>query len=79
MLCPECGSDRLRPSRPKGPVERAVRSLTKTRYHECSVCGTRARFERKAHDANDDGVDVVFWVVVALLGVGFIALLRWVG
>jgi hypothetical protein len=79
MLCPECGSDRLRPSRPKGPVERAVRSLTKTRYHECSVCGTRTRFERKAPDADDDGVDVVFWVVVALLGVGFIALLRWVG
>jgi hypothetical protein len=60
-------------------VERAVRSLTKTRYHECSVCGTRARFERKTHDASDDGVDVVFWVVVALLGVGFVALLRWVG
>jgi hypothetical protein len=60
-------------------VERAVRSLTKTRYHECAVCGTRARFERKARDADDSGVDVAFWVVVALLGAGFIALLRWVG
>jgi hypothetical protein len=79
MLCPECGSDRLRPSRPKGQWERAVRSLTKTRYHECSVCGTRARFERKTRDAAEPGVDVAFWVVVVLLGVGFVALLRWVG
>jgi hypothetical protein len=79
MLCEECGSDRLHPSRPKGLVERSVRKLTRTRYHECSVCGTRSRFERKSREADRSGVDVKFWVVVAALGVGFVALLRWVG
>jgi phage/plasmid primase-like uncharacterized protein len=79
MLCRECGSDRLRPSRPQGLLESTVRRVTGTRYHECSVCGTRTRFKRKDRDATDTGVDVFFWVAVALLGVGFVALLRWVG
>jgi len=80
MVCQECGSDRLRPSRPRGLVESTVRKLTKTRYHECSVCGTRSRYERKTQvDSAKSGVDVGFWIVVVLLGVGFVALLRWVG
>ncbi len=80
MVCPECGSDRLRPSRPRGPIEAATRRLTRTRYHECSVCGTRSRLRRGARDDSErSGVDVPFWIVVALLGAGFVALLRWVG
>jgi hypothetical protein len=79
MLCRECGSDRLRPSPPRGPGESVVRAWTNTRYHECAVCGTRARFPRSVRDAANPGVDVVFWVAVVLLGVGFVFLLLRVG
>jgi hypothetical protein len=78
MLCRECGSERLRPSRPHGSLEAALRSLTGTRYHECTVCGTRTRLRRTPRDASDSRPDVIFWVAVALLGAGFVALLVWV-
>jgi hypothetical protein len=79
MLCRECGSDRLRPSPPRGPLEAAVRAWTNTRYHECAVCGLRSRFPRSPRDSSDPGVDVVFWLAVVLLGVGFVFLLLRVG
>ena len=79
MPCRECGSDRLRPSPPLGPGESLVRALTRTRYHECVVCGLRARFPRNQRDATDPGLDLAFWVAVALLVVGSVFLMRWVG
>jgi hypothetical protein len=56
-----------------------VRRLTRTRYHECSVCGTRERFPRRQPDTAHPGIDVAFWVVLAILGAAFVLLLRWVG
>jgi len=56
-----------------------VRAWTKTRYHECVVCGLRSRFPRSPRDSSDPGIDVLFWVAVVLLGVGFVFLLLRVG
>jgi hypothetical protein len=42
------------------------------------VCGTRTRLRRTPRDASNSRPDVIFWVAVALLGAGFVALLVWV-
>jgi hypothetical protein len=56
-----------------------MRKVTRSRFHECSACGTRSRLPRTDREVKAKGVDVPFWIVVGLLGVGFVALLRWVG
>ena len=72
MHCPVCGSERVRPSRPRGRGEAGLRSLTGTRYHECKECGFRQRLPRGDRDAARPGVDWTFWVVAALIGAGFV-------
>ena len=57
MSCPVCGSERLRPSRPRGGLEAGLRSLTGTRYHECKECGFRLRRPRGDLDSARPGVD----------------------
>jgi hypothetical protein len=42
------------------------------------VCGTRTRLRRTPRDSSNSRPDVIFWVAVALLGAGFVALLVWV-
>ena len=80
MLCTQCGSGRMRPSRPSGLLEGPLRALTGTRYYRCSACGFRARYARTGRDGEKkEGVDLRFWVAVAALGVGFLVLLRFVG
>jgi hypothetical protein len=71
MSCPVCGSERVRPSRPRGRAEAWLRSLTGTRYHECKECGFRARRPRGDRDTDRPGVDVKFWVAAALIGAVF--------
>ncbi len=71
MSCPVCGSERVRPSRPRGRAESWLRSITGTRYHECKECGHRARLPRGDRDSTRPGVDWKFWLVAALIGVGF--------
>ncbi len=80
MICKQCGSDRMRPSRPGGFLEEQLRSLTGTRYYRCSACGHRERYARTGRDGEKkEGVDLRFWIAVAALGVGFLVLLRFVG
>lgn len=71
MSCPVCGSERVRPSRPRSRWESGLRSLTGTRYHECKECGFRLRRPRGDLDSARPGVDWKFWLVAALIGIGF--------
>jgi hypothetical protein len=72
MSCPACGSERVRPSRPRGRAQAWLRSITGTRYHECNECGFRARLPRGDRDSARPGVDWMFWFVAALIAVGFV-------
>jgi hypothetical protein len=72
MSCPVCGSERLRPSRPRGGLEAGLRSLTGTRYHACQECGHRVRLPRGGRDSARPGVDWTFWLMVALIGAGLV-------
>lgn len=71
MPCPACGSQRVRPSRPRGGREAFLRAWSQTRYHECKECGFRQRLPRGDRDAARPGVDWKFWVAAGLIGAGF--------
>ena len=69
----------MRPSRPHSWVEEKLRVVTGTRYYRCSKCGLRARYPRTGTEGASRRRDFRFWVVVALVGVGFLVVLRLVG
>jgi hypothetical protein len=75
MPCPACGSQRVRPSRPRGRREKFLRAWSQGRYYECRECHWRARLPRSARDASNAGIDLRFWTVAALVGVGFLYVL----
>jgi hypothetical protein len=79
MPCPACGSQRVRPSRPRGARESFLRAFTATRYHECKDCGWRARLPRAGGGREKAPPDLGFWVVAALVGLGFLYVLARVG
>ena len=75
MSCPACGSESVRPSRPRGGGETLLRVWTMTRYHQCRECGWRARLPRTARDAGSNPPDLRFWTVASLVAVGFVYVL----
>ncbi len=75
MPCPSCGSPRVRPSRPKGRVEAFQRAWTQTRWYQCRECGWRARLPRSNREGENARVDLRFWTVAALVGLGFLYVL----
>ncbi len=79
MPCPSCGSTRVRPSRPKGRKEAFLRSWSQTRYYQCRDCGWRERLPRTVRDGEAARVDLRFWAVAALVGLGFLYVLIRVG
>ena len=79
MPCPACGSQRVRPSRPRGGREAFLRAWSQTRYHECKDCGWRARLPRGAGDSGSKRTDLRFWTVAVLVALGFVYVLIRVG
>ena len=79
MPCPACGSQRVRPSRPRGAREAYLRAFTATRYHQCKDCGWRARLPRTVGGKEKAPPDLRFWVVAAIVGLGFLYVLARVG
>ncbi len=65
----------MRPSRPKGRREAFLRAWTQTRWYQCRECGWRERLPRNLRDGEDARVDIRFWVVAALVGIGFLYVL----
>ncbi len=79
MACPACESERVRPSRPRGGRESFLRAWSRSRYHECKDCGWRGLFPRAAGEAGRGGLDLRFWAVSILVGLGFVYVLYRVG
>jgi hypothetical protein len=75
MPCPACGSQRVRPSRPRGRREKFLRAWSQGRYYECRECHWRARRARGGRDGSNTGIDLRFWAVAALVGLGFLYVL----
>lgn len=72
MPCPSCGSTRVRPSRPQGRREAFLRAWSQTRYYKCRDCGWRDRLPRNLRDGEEARVDLRFWTVAVLVGLGFL-------
>jgi hypothetical protein len=66
---------RVRPSRPKGRTEAFLRSWSQARYYKCRECGWRERRPRSGRDGEARTTDVRFWLVAALVGLGFLDVL----
>lgn len=79
MPCPACGSQRVRPSRPRGGREAFLRAWSQTRYYECKDCRWRARLPRGIGDPDEKRPDLRFWAVAVLVGLGFLYVLIRVG
>jgi hypothetical protein len=77
--CKSCGSQRVRPSRPRGALESRLRSITSTRYYQCRDCGGRARLPRGRSDPPKSAPGPLFWVAVGLLGAAVAFLIRRAG
>jgi hypothetical protein len=79
MPCPACGSQRVRPSQPRGGREAFLRAWSQTRYYECKDCRWRARLPRGPGDSDERRPDLRFWAVAVLVGLGFVYVLIRVG
>ena len=74
MPCPACGSQRVRPVKPRNRWESFHRNWTQTRFYACKECGWRARRPRPS-DSLRERVDVRFWAFAALVAVGILYVL----